>query len=350
MRSFPEQMERSLLTLELTPPQPVNAQVRERADTRLVDVSLALNSWMPAAPPEEGEDTVRPTALENRAARREAAEAERLAAAAEARTFFEEQAVKRTNEVTMDGLALSEAVRNARIRPWDPWTRRELTNAGIDAVAAERAVREWEPELFDDPILSRHVAHCWDAEMNFRKRGLQTLAKEGWLWMPGIGRKWVMLRKNKGLLWSQAPKDFILGMVLFPFLKSFAKVSDDACAIEFTRNRAGVHGAKVRLRAETLEEAQDWFVRIAAEFELFKVNNGIGHLEEVQTLRPSEEYIIKLPAVDLNDDVKQRAVIFHIQEGQEFQEGDLLCEIERAHDIQPVVQVCACALFPQVIV
>lgn len=235
---------------ELTP-QPVNSEMRKKADTRLVDVSLALNSWMPpAAPPEEEEDKVRPTALENRAARREAAEAERLAAAAEARTFFEEQFVKRTNKVTMDGLALREAVRAARIRPWDQWTRRELTNAGIDAVAAERAVREWEPELFDDPIRSRHVAGCWDAEMNFRKRGLQTLAKEGWLWMPGIGRKWVMLRKNKGLLFSQAPKDFIIGMVLFPFLKSFAKAADDKCAIEFTRNRTGVQGAKVRLRGE----------------------------------------------------------------------------------------------------
>jgi hypothetical protein len=324
------------------PYRPVEAAVRERADTRLVDVSLALNSWMPpAAAPQASGDRARPTDEEARAARREAAEAERLAAAADARSFFEEQAVKRAQELTMDGLALHEAVRAARCRPWDVWTRRELTNAGIDAVAAERAVRKWEPQLFDDPIMTRHVAGCWHAEMEYRERGLHTLAKEGWLWMPGIGRKWVMLRKNKGLLWSQAPNGFILGMILFPFLDSFMKARDDECAIEFTRNRVGVVGSKVRLRAETPEEAHDWFLHIGAEFDLFKVNNGIGHLQGVQVLKPSKELVIKLPAVDLNEDVKERAVVFHVQENQEFQEGDLLLEVERANDIQPVVEVFA---------
>jgi len=174
-----------------------------------------------------------------------------------------------------------------------------------------------------------------------RKRGLQTLAKEGWLWMKGMGRKWVMLRKNKGLLWSQAPKEGILGMVLFPFLTSFNKARDDDCVIEFTRNRAGVVGAKVQLRAETADEADNWYLHISAEFESFKANNGIGYLEEVQVLQPAQEFVIKLPAVDLDTEVRKRAVVFHVVEGQDFEEGDLLCEIERAKGITPVVQVFA---------
>ena len=323
------------------PYRPVAAVVRERADTRLVDVSLALNSWMPpAAALQEGEDRPRPTDEEARAARREAAEAERLAAAADARSFFEEQAVKRTQEFTMDGLALHDAVRAARCRPWDVWTRRDLTNAGIDAVAAERAVRQWEPQLFDDPIMTRHVAGCWAAEMEYRTRGLHTLAKEGWLRMDGMGRKWVRLRKNKGLLWSQAPNESILGMLLFQFLVSLAKARDDECAIEFTRKRAGVV-FKWYLRAATAEEAHDWFLHIGAEVELWKVNNGIGHLEDLQVLKPAAELVIKLPPVDLNEDVKERAVVFHVKQDQDFQEGDLLLEIERANDIQPVVEVFA---------
>ena len=323
------------------PHRPAEEELKTRAESRLVDVSLALNCWMPPAAQTRANDKVRTSVIESHAARREAAEAERLAAAADARTFFAEQAVKRTAEQTMDGLALHEAVRYARTRPWDVWTRRELTNQGIDADAAECAVREWEPQLFDDPIDSRHVAGCWAAETDARERGLESLVKEGWLWVPGVGQKWVMLRKNKGLLWSNAPRDFILGMILFPFLRSFERARDDECSIEFTRNRAGATGVQVRLKAETPEEAHLWFLHIDAQFNLYKVNNGIGHLEAVQVLQPSAQVIIKLPAVDLNTDIQQRAVIFHVKEGQDFQEGDLLCEIERAEDIQPNVDVFA---------
>ena len=324
-------------------PLGAETQAREKADPRLLDVALALNCWMPpaAASSSADDEKVRPTMREAREARREAAEAERLAAAADAGVFFEERAVKRRAEHTMDGLALEKAVREARCRPWDVWTQRTLTDAGIDAKAAERAVRKWEPQLFEDPIDSRHVAGCWEAEREFRARGLQTLVKEGWLWMPGIGRKWVMLRKNKGLLWSQAPHDYIIGMVLFKFLASFSKARDDECAIEFTRDRKGVSGAKVRLRAETPEEAFDWLAQVDSEFENFQINNGVGYLEEVRVLHPSQEFTIKLPAVDLNEDVKERAVVFHVKENQEFDEGDLLCEIERAGDIQPNVEVFA---------
>ena len=323
-------------------PRGIGAEAREKADPRIIDVSLALNCWMPpAAAPAEADERDRPTAQEARAARRDAAEAERLAAAADAHAFFEEQALKRRAEHTMDGLALEKAVRDARCKPWDVWTRRNLTDAGIDATAAERAVREWEPQLFEDPIDSRHVAGSWEAERESRARGLQTLVKEGWLWMPGIGRKWVMLRKDKGLLWSQAPRDYILGMVLFKFLASFSKSRDDDCAIEFTRDRHGVRGAKVCLQAATPEEAGDWLALIAAEFENFQINNGIGFLEEVRVLQPSRQVDIKLPAVDLNEEIRERAVIFHVKESQEFDEGDLLCEIERAGNIQPNVEVFA---------
>jgi len=156
------------------PYRPLAVGLREANETCLLDVSLALHCWIPPAAPEEeneganGQVFLRPTAMEGRAYRREVAEAQRLAAAEEARTFFEEQAIKRKGENTMDGLALIEAVRAARCRPWDVWTKRDLTNAGIDACDAEHAVRDWEPQLFDDPIDSRHVAGCWDAEMDYR--------------------------------------------------------------------------------------------------------------------------------------------------------------------------------------
>jgi len=392
------------------PFRPVDATLREQADSRLVEMSLVLNTWMPqAAAPQEHEDiyathqdrprsfivcwrkdvmevrardTLRPGAhgqqerhhgaggasagevgvvrrakceglggldtQEHRAVRSEAAEAERLAAAADAVTFFQQQADKRTKEFTIGGLAQNEMVRQARCRPWDQWAREDLKYAGIDPDAAERAVRTWEPQLFDDPIITRHVAACWDAEINCRNRGLQTLVKEGYLSIPGIGRKWVMLRKNKGLLWSQVPNGSIVGMILFTFLIGFSKAPDDECAIEFTRSTNDVQGTdrviqggKVRLCAQTAEEAHEWLQPIAAQFELFKVNNGIGHLEAIRKLRNAEDVVIRLPPIDLFDDVKQRTVIFHVKEGQEFQEGDVLCTVERAKDLKPDVQVFA---------
>ena len=393
------------------PFRPVDATLREQADSRLVEMSLVLNTWMPqAAAPEEHEDiyathqdrprsfivcwrkdvmevrardTLRPSAhpgqkerkhgaggasagevgivrrakceglggldtQEHRAVRSEAAEAERLAAAADAATFFQQQEDKRTKEFTIGGLAQNEIVRQARCRPWDQWAREDLKYAGIDPEAAERAVRTWEPQLFDDPIITRHVAACWDAEIDYRNRGLQTLVKEGYLSIPGIGRKWVMLRKNKGLLWSQVPNGSIVGMILFTFLIGLSKAPDDECSIEFTRSTNDVQGTdkvipggKVRLCAQTAEEAHEWLQPIAAQFELFKVNNGIGHLEAIRKLRYAEDVVIKLPPIDLFDDVKQRTVIFHVKEGQEFQEGDVLCTVERAKDLKPDVQVFA---------
>ena len=322
-------------------------ELRTRADSSLLDVSLALNRWMPPVPVlADGEHLVpaKSSVLEIRAARREAAESERLEAAKDAVAFFEEQARTRAAAHTMNGLAHNDAVRHARTRPWDVWTRRELFNAGLDGGSAEteRAVREWEPELFDDPIDSRHVASSWAAETDARVRELHSLVKEGWLWMPGLGRKWVMLRKNKGLLWSQAPRDSITGMVLFAFLTSLERARDDDCAFEFTRSRAGSRNAKVLLRADTPEEAHTWFLHIQAQIDLYKVMNGIGFLEPIVTVQPSQEFDIRLPAVDLNEERGlPRALIFHVVEGQMFQEGDLLCEIERVGGIKPNVDIYA---------
>ena len=96
-------------------------ELRTRADSSLLDVSLALNRWMPPVPVlAVGEHLVpaKSSVLEIRAARREAAESERLEAAKDAVAFFQEQARTRAAARATRSSSCTSPACAATPRPW----------------------------------------------------------------------------------------------------------------------------------------------------------------------------------------------------------------------------------------
>lgn len=125
------------------------------------DINLALNSWMPHQSPNAASDQKDTETWEVRIA---LAEAERLAAAADAIDFYKDFEEKGEKERTYEGLALKAQIRAARVEPWSEDIAAKLSFWG-NASLMEKAVREYEPpRLFSDPnqrwaVLLLEVVH-----------------------------------------------------------------------------------------------------------------------------------------------------------------------------------------------
>ena len=86
-------------------------------------------------------------------------------AARDAQTFFEDRGEARAKERSFDGLAHHEAVQQARIRPWDRFSKRALEQAGVDPELGRRAARDYEPHLLDDPAALAALHATWGTQV-----------------------------------------------------------------------------------------------------------------------------------------------------------------------------------------
>ena len=138
-----EQVEKHLETLKLSDHQRAAAK----------DVALSLNSWL--HPISKDEDQHDPAWLAGTRTRAAQAEAERLAAAAEAAEFFRACKEKRAYEHTLGGIVHREDVVAARCKPWNLAVSNSLQQTGLSAEVAEKAVRWYAPARISEDVDER---------------------------------------------------------------------------------------------------------------------------------------------------------------------------------------------------
>mmetsp|Transcript_10683 Transcript_10683/g.16757 ORF Transcript_10683/g.16757 Transcript_10683/m.16757 type:complete len:494 (-) Transcript_10683:19-1500(-) len=290
------------------------------------EFSMMMNTW---APYRQGthEEQVK------------TAEAERLAASQDAKSFFARRDDDRSLEYECQGTAHHPAVRAARCRPWGEETKRDLSKAGIGGPMAQKAVLEYEPRLVVDPNYQRHLEECWEKEVHQKHIHSATLARQGWLTLDGM-RRWITLRRNQGLSWSRSEKDQMVGFMLFDDIAGIYPDFREGNAVLIVkgdnrpksafRRKSPFSGQRVRLFAHDEEEAKSWCKTLRRELETFKHLNGVGYLQHRDVVIPEEEIIVLLPEVDDNELLKERLCIFHVKVGDEVYPPQLLVEVEKS--------------------